>query len=116
MEEGKDECDGERFAHPGSANIFFIVCVSLALGVVSFFAFCFWRPRWKTLYAARKRRIEGPSKLPQLPDTFFGWIPVLYRIDESDVLHSAGLDAYVVSLVASVWIWSASLLTEARLI
>ena len=33
--------------------------------------------------------------LPALPDTFFGWMPVLYKITEQQVLASAGLDAYV---------------------
>ena len=27
----------------------------------------------------------------------FGWIPVLYRISDEEVLASAGLDAYAVS-------------------
>ena len=30
-----------------------------------------------------------------MPDTFFGWIPSLYRITDEQVLASAGLDAYV---------------------
>ncbi|KAL8956215.1 MAG: hypothetical protein Q9183_006378, partial [Haloplaca sp. 2 TL-2023] len=42
---------------------------------------------------------NAASKLPALPDTFFGWIPVLYKITEEQVLASAGLDAYVVSCV-----------------
>jgi hypothetical protein len=37
--------------------------------------------------------------LPELPDSFFGWIPVLYRITEQEVLASAGLDAFVVGLI-----------------
>ena len=55
------------------------------------------RPRWTTLYAARKRQKDAAEILPDLPDTFFGWIPVLYRISDDKVLKSAGLDAYVVS-------------------
>jgi hypothetical protein len=55
------------------------------------------RPKWKELYAARRRQRCAASGLPELPDSFFGWIPVLYRITEEEVLHSAGLDAYVVS-------------------
>lgn len=35
--------------------------------------------------------------LPELPDTFLGWLPVLYRVTDQEVLGSAGLDAYVVS-------------------
>ena len=49
------------------------------------------------LYAARKRLRNAASGLPELPDSMFGWIPVLYRITDEDVLSSAGLDAYVVS-------------------
>ena len=33
--------------------------------------------------------------MPTLPDTFFGWIPALYRVTEQQVLASAGLDAFV---------------------
>ncbi|KUJ22613.1 DUF221-domain-containing protein [Mollisia scopiformis] len=69
--------------------------LSLALGVSAFFGFCFLRPRWKTLYAARKRQKDVADALPDLPDTFFGWMPVLYKITEQQVLASAGLDAYV---------------------
>ncbi len=89
--------------------------ISIALGLVAFLAFCVstlcdlissniadptfqtLRPRWTTLYAARKRQKDAAEILPDLPDTFFGWIPVLYRITDDKVLKSAGLDAYVVS-------------------
>lgn len=53
------------------------------------------RPRWKGLYAARKRQTEAAAELPDLPNTFFGWMPVLYKVTEEQVLASAGLDAYV---------------------
>ncbi|KAI1003084.1 Calcium permeable stress-gated cation channel 1 [Podosphaera aphanis] len=68
--------------------------LSLALGLSAFFGFCFLRPRWKSMYAARKRQSNVASSLPELPDTFFGWIPVLYRVTEDEVLRAAGLDAY----------------------
>ncbi|KAL8903478.1 MAG: hypothetical protein Q9207_003891 [Kuettlingeria erythrocarpa] len=69
--------------------------ISLALGLSAFVTFCILRPKWMTLYAARKRQKNAASKLPPLPDTFFGWIPVLYKISDEQVLASAGLDAYV---------------------
>ena len=90
--------------------------ISIALGLSAFIGFCvgsailhkiywltnrnqqFLRPRWTTLYAARKKQKNAAARLPELPDTFFGWIPVLYRITEQEVLASAGLDAYVVCL------------------
>ena len=70
--------------------------ISIALGLFAFLAFCFLRPRWTSLYAARKKQKNAASILPELPDTFFGWIPALYRITEDQVLASAGLDAFVV--------------------
>ncbi|KAL8720842.1 MAG: hypothetical protein Q9225_002359 [Loekoesia sp. 1 TL-2023] len=69
--------------------------ISIALGLGAFITFCILRPRWTGLYAARKRQKNAASKLPTLPDTFLGWIPVLYKITEEQVLASAGLDAYV---------------------
>ena len=96
--------------------------ISIALGLLTFFAFCVgfpllrlnWlkppltglqilRPRWTGLYAARKRQKNAASSLPELPDTLFGWIPALYRITEQEVLASAGLDAYVVSNRADLY-------------
>ncbi|KAI9684151.1 MAG: hypothetical protein M1829_003421 [Trizodia sp. TS-e1964] len=69
--------------------------ISLVVGLLAFISFCLLRPRWKSLYAARKRQKDAASSLPELPDTFLGWIPVLYRISEEEVLESAGLDAFV---------------------
>jgi hypothetical protein len=50
------------------------------------------------LYAARRENRTAAFVLPELPDSLFGWVPVLYRITDEEVLASAGLDAYVVSL------------------
>ncbi|KAI9796303.1 MAG: hypothetical protein M1833_006388 [Piccolia ochrophora] len=69
--------------------------ISLALGISAFTGFCFLRPRWAGLYAARKQHTDAASVLPELPQTFLGWMPVLYRITHQEVLASAGLDAYV---------------------
>lgn len=57
------------------------------------------RPRWPSLYAARKRRLEPKISLPALPNSFLGWMPKLYRITEQEVLAAAGLDAFVVGIV-----------------
>ncbi|KAI2640338.1 DUF221-domain-containing protein [Hypomontagnella submonticulosa] len=88
-------CKGENAAAPGNKDIFVQLVISLALGVSAFVAFCILRPRWKSLYAARKRQSDPKIALPALPDTFFGWIPALYRVTEEQVLASAGLDAFV---------------------
>ncbi|KAI9772315.1 MAG: hypothetical protein M1840_001064 [Geoglossum simile] len=76
-------------------DIYTQLIISVALGLAAFLSFCFLRPRWRELYAARKTRKSSTSSLPQLPDTLFGWIPVLYGITDKEVLSSAGLDAFV---------------------
>ncbi|KAJ8105422.1 hypothetical protein ONZ43_g7433 [Nemania bipapillata] len=87
--------DGERALVPGSKDIYVQLVLSFALGISAFTAFCILRPRWKTLYAARKRQSNPEIALPVLPDSFLGWIPALYRVTEEQVLASAGLDAFV---------------------
>ncbi|KAJ5032320.1 uncharacterized protein L3040_008927 [Drepanopeziza brunnea f. sp. 'multigermtubi'] len=79
----------------GQKQIYVQLVLSLALGAAAFLGFCFLRPRWKSLYAARKRQKDAAQNLPDLPDGFFEWMPVLYRVSEEQVLSSAGLDAYV---------------------
>ncbi|GAB7366864.1 hypothetical protein MBLNU230_g1033t1 [Neophaeotheca triangularis] len=71
------------------------ILLSAALGITAFLAFCFLRPRWPGLYSARKQHKDESDALPDLPDTFFGWIMPLWRITDQQVLASAGLDAYV---------------------
>ncbi|ROT37159.1 DUF221-domain-containing protein [Sodiomyces alkalinus F11] len=94
-DDARDKCGGEEYLKPGSTNITVQLGLSLILGVSAFVAFCILRPRWSTLYAARKRRLDPNIGLPTLPDTFLGWIPGLYRVTEEQVLASAGLDAFV---------------------
>ncbi|KAF2710475.1 DUF221-domain-containing protein [Pleomassaria siparia CBS 279.74] len=71
------------------------IYLSVALGLGAFMSFCFLRPRWKGLYAARKKQSGRATALPDLPDSLFGWIIPLWRITEEQVLASAGLDAFV---------------------
>ncbi|KAJ5239379.1 hypothetical protein N7468_003998 [Penicillium chermesinum] len=85
---GRPPTDGQR-------DLYTQFVISFALGLGAFLAFCVLRPKWTELYAARRKQRNAASQLPELPDSFFGWIPVVYRITEEEVLHSAGLDAYV---------------------
>ncbi|KAF1950733.1 DUF221-domain-containing protein [Byssothecium circinans] len=71
------------------------IYLSLALGVSAFLTFCWLRPRWQGLYAARKKQNNRATALPELPDSFLGWVLPLWRITDEQVLASAGLDAYV---------------------
>ncbi|GKT62998.1 DUF221 domain-containing protein [Colletotrichum tofieldiae] len=90
-------CEGKNAIQPTSRDVWVQLGLSLILGISAFVTFCILRPRWPTLYAARKRRLDPSIGLPTLPNTFFGWIPALYRVTEEQVLASAGLDAFVVS-------------------
>jgi hypothetical protein len=86
-------CTGDAFVTPGSRDMPVQFVLSAMLGLSAFVGFCILRPRWRTLYAARTSRPN--FSLPALPDTFLGWVPVLYRVTEDEVLASAGLDAFV---------------------
>lgn len=68
--------------------------VSFTFGLSAFLAFCALRPRWTQLYNARKKQSKSAARLPDLPKSFFGWIPVLYQISREEVLAAAGLDAF----------------------
>jgi calcium permeable stress-gated cation channel len=71
------------------------IIISVVLGLTAFLAFCILRPRWTGMYAARKKTKDEATALPELPDSFFGWIVPLWKITDQQVLASAGLDAYV---------------------
>ncbi|KAF2149830.1 DUF221-domain-containing protein [Myriangium duriaei CBS 260.36] len=71
------------------------IILALVLGLGSFLGFCILRPRWNGLFAARKTRKEDTRNLPELPNSFLGWMIPLWRITDQQVLASAGLDAYV---------------------
>ncbi|GKU06893.1 hyp1 protein [Fusarium langsethiae] len=95
-EKGKRKCSGDAAIKPDSGKSLEVQLVlSLAIGISAFFLFCFLRPRWPALYAARKQRLDHRLGLPTLPNSTFGWIPAFYRITEEQVLASAGLDAFV---------------------
>lgn len=95
--QGHDDGDGRRWRdQTNTRDLYTQFVISSALGLGAFLSFCVLRPKWTELYAARRKQRNAASQLPELPESFFGWMPVLYRITEEEVLHSAGLDAYVV--------------------
>ncbi|RPB24884.1 DUF221-domain-containing protein [Terfezia boudieri ATCC MYA-4762] len=91
------EDDGDDLTNPrnNQKDLYTQLVISGCLGLSAFLTFAVLRPRWSSLYAARKKQRATASSLPDLPDTLFGWIPVLYRISEKEVLTAAGLDAWV---------------------
>ncbi|CAN3504319.1 calcium permeable stress-gated cation channel 1 [Diutina catenulata] len=76
--------------------------IALALGVSAFLVFCVLRVRYPKIYVANftqfnsgYRHVLSRRKLPRMPATMFGWLPVLFRISEEEVMANAGLDAVV---------------------
>lgn len=77
--------------------------VALFLGLSAFMLFCILRKKYPRIYVANFTQLNynyvhsfSRQKLPKLPaNSLFGWIPILFRIDEAQVLEHAGLDAVV---------------------
>ncbi|KAK9767381.1 hypothetical protein K7432_002866 [Basidiobolus ranarum] len=55
--------------------------------------FCLLRNKWKGFYSPKTNWKSLQGSLPTLPPTIFTWIPALYRIEENEIMSSAGLDA-----------------------
>lgn len=115
--EDDKSCRDSKFYAPYAKDLYIQGILSSVIGVSAFVIFCvsalhlpriilsfgntdpppkLIRPRWPTLYAARKRRLDPSLDLPALPNTFFGWMPKLYSVTEEQILATAGLDAFVV--------------------
>lgn len=78
------------------------ILIALFLGLTAFSFFCFLRKKFPRIYVANFSELNqnyfhsfSRRKLPRLPRTLFGWVPIVYRIDEALVLEHAGLDAVV---------------------
>lgn len=79
------------------------IIVSLILGFSAFMLFSILRLRYPKIYVANFNHLNSNyvhsssrQNLPKLPSrSLFGWIPILLRINEQQVLDHAGLDAVV---------------------
>lgn len=77
--------------------------VALFLGLSAFLIFCILRKKYPRIYVANFNRINQNylhshlrQNLPLLPqNSLFGWVPIVFKISESQVLEHAGLDAVV---------------------
>ncbi|EER29838.1 hypothetical protein CPC735_011560 [Coccidioides posadasii C735 delta SOWgp] len=93
--DGDDDLPKFQDQARGQRDLYTQIVISSAVGLSAFLTFCILRPKWRVLYSARRRLRTAASRLPELPDSMFGWIPVLYKINDDEVLASAGLDAFV---------------------
>ncbi|KAL2316219.1 hypothetical protein POMI540_0167 [Schizosaccharomyces pombe] len=67
--------------------------LAFLLGASACVFFCFFRKRWKVLYAPRTT-IEGLN-LPTLSSSYYKWLMDLVNIPDDVVQNCAGLDGYV---------------------
>eukprot|EP01083_Nonionella_stella_P034805 95150_1 len=107
------------------AGFLAVIVGSTVVGIPMFFLFCFLRTRFPYVFSPRAiilrrqdfrqrdpRRPIQPLP-PNLPNSFFGWIPAVYNITEEEVVELAGLDALLflrmiriamqIFLASSVW-------------
>lgn len=89
--------------HENNRLVRYQVGISLVLGLCIFVTFAFLRVKYPKIYMASFNNstfnyVHSSSRkdLPKLPqNSLFGWIPVLYKVNEDMVLEHAGLDAMV---------------------
>ncbi|QLL31888.1 hypothetical protein HG536_0C00550 [Torulaspora globosa] len=66
------------------------------LGLFALLSFSILLKKLPRLYASRKYKDEGSLRLPSWNEgTLFGWLSVVYRIRDQQILEYAGLDAFV---------------------
>ncbi|KAG0947779.1 hypothetical protein G6F32_006052 [Rhizopus arrhizus] len=84
-----------------SLSVQFVIC--FVAGVIFFLAFCFLRTRLPVIFAPRANMKR--HKPPELPNSYFGWIIPLLRIDTEELLLNVGLDAVLnfICLDASIF-------------
>lgn len=63
-----------------------------ALGVFFFLIFCIMRYNFPLIFSVRSFRNK---KIQKLPNSLFGWIPVVLSINNDQLLQVIGLDSYV---------------------
>lgn len=78
------------------------ILIALFLGCSAFLLFSVLRVKYPKIYVANFHHVNlnyvhsiSRQNLPQLPRTLFGWIPIVFKISEDQVLEHAGLDAVV---------------------
>lgn len=78
------------------------ILIALFLGLSAFLCFCFLRKKYPKIYVANFNQLNvnyfhsfTRQSLPRLPRSLLGWIPIVYGINEDQVLEHAGLDAVV---------------------
>ncbi|OLY83383.1 Calcium permeable stress-gated cation channel 1 [Smittium mucronatum] len=98
---GSKKPNGDEPKYPGttpylannSRDLGTQILLSLAFGTLGIYFFCVLRRKWPNIYSPRSRLKRGAPTA--IPNTFWGWIPVVWNTSEKDILFSVGLDAVV---------------------
>ncbi|SCW04111.1 LAFE_0H06172g1_1 [Lachancea fermentati] len=86
--------DTPDFRKPSARVATTQLMVASSLGLFALLSFSLLLKKLPKLYASRMGRLK--NSLPTWnQQSLFGWIPVLYKITDKQVLEFAGLDAYV---------------------
>ncbi|KAI9482660.1 MAG: hypothetical protein EXX96DRAFT_555188 [Benjaminiella poitrasii] len=79
----------ENARHTSSISSQFTICV--VVGLICFLAFCIFRTKVPVLFSPRSNMKR--HKPPELPNSLFGWIWPLLKINDEEMLSNVGLDA-----------------------
>lgn len=92
----QEPLDKHDFRKPTAQVVSAQLYTASLLGLFAFLSFSFLLKKLPRLYAGRKYKDDGNLRLPSWGDnTLFGWLAVVYRIRDQQVLDYAGLDAFV---------------------
>lgn len=90
------ESDSHDFRKPTAKVVTTQLYTATLLGLFALFSFSILLKKLPRLYASRKFKDCGNLRLPSWDEnSLFGWLNVVYKIREDQVLEYAGLDAFV---------------------
>ncbi|SMN22783.1 similar to Saccharomyces cerevisiae YLR241W CSC1 Putative protein of unknown function, may be involved in detoxification [Maudiozyma saulgeensis] len=88
--------DNHDFRKPTAMVVTTQLGIASVLGIFALFSFSLLLKKLPRLYASRRYKDQASLQLPTWNEnSLFGWIPVLYRINDKQLLEYAGLDAFV---------------------
>lgn len=89
--------DADRdFRRPSAMVVTTQLAIASVLGLFALLSFSILLKKLPRLYASRKYKNNGALRLPSWNERrLFGWLAVLIKIKDDDILEYAGLDAYV---------------------
>lgn len=82
-------------AQGSSLSQFFTTLISAAvIAAIQILLFILIRTCFKRIYAPKTYLVEEERRVKPLPKSLLGWLPVLLRMPQEDLIRTSGLDAY----------------------